>query len=62
MKNEDFEYVAGKNQLNLIEDDYQHAGAVLAKYNTRINRSEEEKNFGQDYTIRKMTELPDLLT
>lgn len=45
-----FEFVAGKNQLNLTEDDYQHVGAVLAKYNTRINPREVEVTSDRIFT------------
>lgn len=37
-----FESIAEKNGLSFSETEYLHAGAVLAKYNTRINPRERE--------------------
>ena len=45
-----FEYVAGRNKLNLTENDYQHIGSVLSKYNTRINPREVEVSSSRIFT------------
>ena len=37
-----FEYIASRFNLQITEAEYEHIGATLSKYNTRINPREEE--------------------
>ena len=37
-----FEHVADKLELTISEEEFEHIGATLRKYNTRINPREEE--------------------
>ena len=57
-----FESIAVKLDLQISEEEYEHIAATLSKYNAAKDYffSNEEKDYGQDYTISRLDELFDI--